>query len=44
MKKFSEIKLFEISVIRKDKKTIILNPARSFSAPFVGFAFKIEVK
>lgn len=29
--------------IRKEKKTIKLDPTRSFAAPFVGFAFKIEV-
>ena len=29
---------------RKEKKTIKLDPARSFAAPFVGFAFKIEVR
>jgi hypothetical protein len=28
---------------RKDKKTIKLDSTRSFAAPFVGFAFKIEV-
>jgi elongation factor G len=27
----------------KEKKMIKLDPARSFAAPFVGFAFKIEV-
>ena len=42
-----ELKLFVQQTdlwFRKEKKTIKLDPTRSFNAPFVGFAFKIEVK
>jgi hypothetical protein len=35
--------LFSKLLIRKEKKTIKLDSTRSFAAPFVGFAFKIEV-
>jgi len=39
----TDVNYFYNLFIRKEKKTIKLDSTRSFAAPFVGFAFKIEV-